>query len=178
MKLNRYLSHGLVAAAAWMVGRICETGVAPGPRVEIAPETAVTQSQPFSTKPVRTPVALVTGLSLTSTAASIVPSPPDMSVSSQETFLLDAPSGIPIVVVRPLGSNSGWSVQAATKPTDGTLFVCTASFGKPKDASGLEFELAAFVAPTEEAAKLYVPGSLLHELPADLISPVVQVARR
>lgn len=177
MKLNRYLSHGLVAAAAWMVGRICGTGVAPGPRMEFVPETAVTQSQPFSTKPVRTPV-VVTGLSLTSAAAPIVPSAPDMSVSSQETFLLDAPSGIPIVVVRPLGSNSGWSVQAATKPTDGTLFICTASFGKPNETSGAEFELTAFVASGEEAAKSYVPGTLLHELPTDLISPVVQVARR
>ena len=176
MKLNRYLSHGLVAAAAWMVGRICGTGVAPGPQVEIAPEIVVTQSQRFSTKPVRTPVALVTGL--TTTAAPILPSTSDMSVSSHETFLLDAPKGIPVVVVRPLGRISGWSVQAATKPTDGTLFICTADFGNPKETSGVEFELAAFVAPAEEAAKLYVPGTLLHELPADLISPVIQVARR
>ncbi len=194
MKAHRYLSHGIVAVAAWTVGGLCGYGFAPGQRASagITPAAAdvklngvaapaAVASPTLATVSAEWPIATAhpaTTLLIPNSKTITVPIPPDSLVASLESFRLDVPKGFPIVVVRAMDEESVWYVQDGCERAEGSLFTCTAVFGNASTTPGTKFEMAAIVAATAEQAQQFVPGTILKELPSDMtITPVIKVVR-
>ena len=196
MKAHRYLSHGLVAIAAWTVGGLCGYGFAPGQRASAgtAPTVAAMSAADAKTNVVAAPTTVasttpdvVQPVTTTTPAGSLIPTrdtvvlpiTADSSVGSVESFRLDVPKGFPIVVVRAMDEESVWYVQDGCERAEGSLFTCSAIFGNASTAPGMNFEVAALVAATAEEAQRFTPGTTLNELPGNLmITPVIKVVRR
>ncbi len=194
MKPHRYLTHGLVAVAAWTAGGLCGYGFAPGPRASAG--TVATSSPaadaPKAADPVAstTPVPVVAtqpipakepaAVPLTPTGETVtLPIAPDSSVSGVESFRLDVPKGFPIVVVRAMDEESVWYVQDECERAEGSLFTCAAVFGNASTTPGMKFEMVALLAATADEAQRFEPGTILRELPAGMLTtPTIKVVRR
>ena len=181
MSLNRYLSHGIVAAAAWTAGGFVGYGFAQrqrggidtNPATVSIPVTAPVRSAPAS-KPVAPVIATVAKKTSVETGAQ-----PANSVASRETFRMNARHGVPVVLVRAVEAGSAWSVQNRSEPAEDSFFACTAAFGDSATAPGTPFEMTTLFAMTPEEIQKFSPGTTLHELPSNkLTSPVIQVVRR
>ena len=201
MITSRYLSHGIVAVTACLIGSTCGYGFATVQRAsaQTSPPTVVTAPAVPSTNVVPTSASAfnvtvaVAGPNVKPAAptpapvrvrrpaseALKLPMNPDSLVSKLESFRLDIPCGWPIVLVRALDEESVWYVQDECELADGSLFVCTAVFGNATTSSGTQFEVTAIIAKDAEQARQFAPGTILRELPADMTSaPVTHVVRR
>ena len=189
MKPHRYLTHGLVAVAAWTVGGLCGYGFAPGLRASAGTAPAATSNPAADAKlnVASTPAAVAPATPAPVAAAPLIPInetvtlpiAPNSSVASQESFRLDVPKGFPIVVVRAMDEESVWYVQDGCERAEGSLFTCSAVFGNASTTPGMQFEMAAMVAATAEEAQRFEPGTILRELPAGMVtSPAIKVVRR
>ena len=196
MKPQRYLSHGLVAVAAWTAGGLCGYGFAPGPRAS-AGTAPVAASSPAGEAPKAADVVAPTAPAPVAAAQPIpakepaaapliptaetvtLPIAPDSFVSGVEAFRLDVPKGFPIVVVRAMDEDSVWYVQDECERAEGSLFTCSAVFGNASTTPGMKFEMVALVAATAKEAEQFKPGTILRELPAGMMaSPTIKVCRQ
>ena len=194
MKPQRYLTHGLVAVAAWTVGGLCGYGFAPGPLASAGTSPAATSHPAADAKlnvaaaPAAVAPAAPAPIAAKEPAAApliptkdtvTLPIAPDSTVASQESFRLDVPKGFPIVVVRAMDEESVWYVQDGCERAEGSLFTCSAIFGNASTTSGMQFEMVALVAATAEEAQRFEPGTVLRELPAGMLTtPAIKVVRR
>lgn len=192
MKAQRYLSHGLVAVAAWTAGGLCGYGFAPGPRASAgtAPVAASSPAAEAKSNVVSAPAVPASAAPVAAkepAAAPLIPTAetvtlpiaPDSFVSGVESFRLDVPKGFPIVVVRAMDEESVWYVQDECERAEGSLFTCSAIFGNASTTPGMKFEMLALVAATAKEAKQFEPGTILRELPAGMLaSPTIKVSRQ
>ena len=192
MKPQRYLSHGLVAVAAWTAGGLCGYGFAPGPRASAgtAPVAASSPAAEAKSNVVSAPAVPASAAPVAAkepAAAPLIPTAetvtlpiaPDSFVSGVESFRLDVPKGFPIVVVRAMDEESVWYVQDECERAEGSLFTCSAIFGNASTTPGMKFEMLALVAATAKEAQQFAPGTILRELPAGMLtSPAIKVSRQ
>ena len=196
--MNSYVSHGIVAFAASLVGGVCSNGLIPGPSVSAqtmpAPANTVSPSvAPYVSTTVAQPVAPASGdgriaarrtAELSGPAGLVekrvaLPMTPDASVTSREAFNLDVPNGWPVVVVRAVEEENVWYIQEECQRSSGSIFSCSAVIGNANTPVGTRFELAAIVANNVEESKQFVPGATLRELPKELpATTVVSVFRQ
>lgn len=181
MSLNRYLSYGAIAAVAWMAGGIFGYAVAPNQRAntKIEPVTVSSSTSiPALSRPAPKPEVPVIAPVTRKTSTENY-SLPTNSVASRETFRLNVPRGVPVVLVREVQDGSEWCVQDRSEPAERSFFTCTADFGSSATPPGTPFEMTTLVAMSPDEIQQFAPGTTLRELPSHkLTTPVIQVVRR